>query len=129
VGSAYWYTSGSYNSTVCLVDSDGDGFDDEIDPYPDDPTAFKFKRWYEVYDENGVLKAFAIKPDRGDIFWYGDSEYATACLAGENSCKTKMLISLGDEYPSDGSELAAMVGSKESAADPSGCARHAQVGL
>jgi len=56
---------------TCPGDSDGDGLNDDIDPFPTDPAAFNFKIAMKQYDANGVLKCIGVRFEDGTLQFYG----------------------------------------------------------
>lgn len=53
------------------VDADSDGVPDYLDPYPTDPTPFKFKVISESFNAQGARTWIMIQTDRGDYLTFG----------------------------------------------------------
>lgn len=73
----YYYTGTCTEGVDCpydlpVTDTDGDGIDDDIDPYPDDPDPFVYQLMGYQKDGQGNVSFLCIKTHLGDTFCYGD---------------------------------------------------------
>lgn len=58
---------------LCDDDMDGDGMNNDIDPYVLDDSSFTYKVLEYQKDSDGNYQFISIQTDRGDIFDYGES--------------------------------------------------------
>ena len=76
VGTTYEYCARIYDDyTVCIPDRDGDGIDDDNDPYPDDDSPFMARLVAYYTDDNtstGSHTGEVWETDRGDYYEVGE---------------------------------------------------------
>lgn len=100
------YAWATYGTTT--GDADGDGIPDNIDPYPNDNTAFNWRVKGGVKDEAGAWRQMVIETDRGDTFIMEDGTWMNGYRSGSNQGRSVINVCTGDCYTEDSSDYAAL---------------------